>query len=1220
MLPTSPFVKRIIFTVLSLTLWSAALTVCGQTQPPNEVRELLPSQTIEREMTGAETHRYKFDLQANEFFQVRVEQKGVDVTLKLLDANGKTLATMDSPNGKEGFETLTWVATNSGSFVLEVINSDSKIEKGIYTIKREASREATGNDKQQVEIEKKFVEGVAAVIELSNEYQKADTILQENFKKPEKSKADAASARIKFKEVLAVFRSIKSKANDENLKLKLSRFGGKDSQQLLVLLKNIAIHTALNEALTLDRIAQSHYYLGEWNEYVEYKKLALIAAQDFLKFKDDLESSDYGRKILFAVRSSMAGDLDNLGGALYSRFGKFEESIKYYEQAVELYQTLYRETQDETYKIREAMALSSIAFSYDDQSKYKAKAIEYFTKSLEIFRTIPQAKSKVAEILSLIGSAYISLYDYVSARKNLEGSLEVYRELNDKSGQASILNDFAVMYLTLNNQPKFKEYMKQTLDILESPDYEENTKKTHISYANSLLSLSFYDDIQGENLDDLLKRTRLQKIAFCYELLKDYAKSLEYNKQFLEVARASKEPYAIRSGLRDVGYTLAKLERWNEAADYYQQALEISRRTQDKEAIAKDLQDTGWTLLEAGKYREALQYQSEALITYQSVGVDENKSFSTVYSHFLNEISRTHYALGNKRLAIFYGKRAVNAMQGERQRLQNLDAIAQKGFLEWKEKHYRRLADWLIAAGRLPEAEQVLRMLKEDEYFKFIRRDVTEGDKLAQRTELNKNETAALKSYNEISNRLAEIGVEYSKLEEKKNSLPEGAPLPPNEQKRLDELAKQIEEANKGFQAFLLQLAREFERTPKTNKVNEAKANSGLSADLRDWRREFGDDGVVALYTVVGEDRYRVILTTPDVQTDGKYEIKAEKLREKIAAFRQAVQNPNFDPRPLGKELYDIIVKPIEKQLEDAKAKTLLWSLDDTLRYVPLAALWDGKQYFGEKYQNVLITLASRTRLNEKSDPNWRVLGLGVSEPKQVNLTEPDGSTRSMRFDGLPGVREELQTIVRDETSQEKETGILPGRRLLNSTFTESALKERLGKGYKVVHIASHFSFRSGDLTNSFLLLGDGQALTLNKIKSNPQLAFTGVELLTLSACETAVGDTDADGVEVESFGVIAQDTGAKAVLATLWSVADESTSVLMGEFYRLRKEKPQLSKAAALQLAQQEMLAGALRPLKADGKQRGLFTAGTSFAYDPKRPYAHPYYWSPFILIGNWR
>ena len=135
---------------------------------------------------------------------------------------------------------------------------------------------------------------------------------------------------------------------------------------------------------------------------------------------------------------------------------------------------------------------------------------------------------------------------------------------------------------------------------------------------------------------------------------------------------------------------------------------------------------------------------------------------------------------------------------------------------------------------------------------------------------------------------------------------------------------------------FLDRITGEFSKAQQS----DIRENRGLQRELKGWGA-----GMVALYTIVGEDRYRVILTTPNTQVDGKTEIRAAELNQKVLAFREAVQNPNVDPRPLAQELYNILIKPIEKQLEGAEAKTLVWSLDGTLRYLPLAALFDGKQY-----------------------------------------------------------------------------------------------------------------------------------------------------------------------------------------------------------------------------------------------------------------------------------
>jgi CHAT domain-containing protein len=187
-------------------------------------------------------------------------------------------------------------------------------------------------------------------------------------------------------------------------------------------------------------------------------------------------------------------------------------------------------------------------------------------------------------------------------------------------------------------------------------------------------------------------------------------------------------------------------------------------------------------------------------------------------------------------------------------------------------------------------------------------------------------------------------------------------------------------------------------------------------------------------------------------------------------------------------------------------------------------------------------------------------------------------------------------------------------------------MREALRQRYQLVHIASHFKFQPGNETDSFLLLGAQRdnKLTLAEIK---RLSFEGVDLLTLSACETALGGEKANGVEVESLGVLAQRQGAEAVMATLWPVADVSTPLLMRDFYQRRETERGLPKAEALRRAQLSLLTGTIkspkdtdqlrivgRESKSKNKVQGSSDVVT------KGPYSHPYYWAPFILVGNWK
>ena len=375
-------------------------------------------------------------------------------------------------------------------------------------------------------------------------------------------------------------------------------------------------------------------------------------------------------------------------------------------------------------------------------------------------------------------------------------------------------------------------------------------------------------------------------------------------------------------------------------------------------------------------------------------------------------------------------------------------------------------------------------------------------------------------------------------------------------------------------------------------------ANPKLVRDLQDSGETLMQNlpsiepGAVVIETIVLPDKYRVILTTPDVQIPAEYAISREALRKKAFAFRDAINSrrPEAEIKALANELYQILFGPIAKNIESYQPKTLVWSLDDVLRYVPMAALYDGSHYLTERYANVVITLASLINLKDKPSSEWTALGLGVSKAHQ-NWPE-------LRY-----VPVELKGIIRDQDAGGT-AGILQGRIMLDEAFTEANLRDALiRKLYRVVHIASHFKFDAdGNSNDSFLLLGNGKftKLTIAQIAAIPNF-FAGIELLTLSACETAVGDqasrqADNQGVEVESLGVLAQRKGAAAVIASLWEVADVSTSKLMQNFYQCHASATATTKAEALRQAQLDLL------LQTNGE------------------YSHPFYWAPFVIIGNWQ
>jgi CHAT domain-containing protein/tetratricopeptide (TPR) repeat protein len=1227
--------KRAAIVVLALMLWLFGLTAFGQAPQSDEVRVLPPNQLIERGMSEAETHRYRFDLRANEFFQVRVEQKGVDIALKLLDASGNVLATMDSPNSKEGPEILSFITERAGNFMLEVSGLVAKAEKGYYSIRRETARTATERDKRRVDVERLFVEGMTArskegqsetaiarfkdalkgwrdledsyliwlterqlkTIELIAEISIPNSLTTEGHKLIREAKPESIlSARAKFIEAVEAARKL------------FKKLGGEDLSDILSIdnRADLKANARMDEVNALRGISNTYDVSKDWQESVNYNKQAIATIREMQQ--DPEISASKALTSYVPLKAMEASSLFAIGTTLTSNLDKPQEGLSFDKQAL----TLWREVQREHEKYRtyaefqEALILQTMAQSYLDRDD-RDKAVGCFEQALTIFKRLPDQKNLEASILLQIGNVYSSQLDYEKARGVWDVALKIYEELGDKPSQASVLGLIGLSYFNVNDEQKAREFFNRELAILLSDDYWESAMK-----ERSGMSLPDYKS-EPSNISVLHKNEfewqRAISIGNVYTILGDTEKGREYFEKSLALAYATKNQNRIRLSLSFIGSTYERQEKWQEALNYYKQMLEISRLLPGKSNLAGDLSSLAAVNIQVKQWQDASQNATEALLIYQSLGADRSNLF-VGYAGALNLLARAQDGLGNRRLAIFYEKQAVNAIQRERQQLTNLDQQAQRGYLKKNEKPYQRLADWLIAEGRFAQAEQVLAMLKEEEYFDFVRRDADEIKNLSQRVPLNDKEKQLIARYGQLADRVTSIGQEFLKLGEQKRELPEGASLPSEEQKRYDVLSAQLSDANAAFKLFL---DKELVAELGTETKIEIEYDRNLQAKLRKW-----GTGTVALRTVVTEDRYRVILTTPTVQVDGKTEIKASDLNKKVFAFRDALQHPSVDPRPLAKELYDIIIKPIEKDLRAAGAKTLVWSLDGTLRYIPLAALSpDGKTYLVEQYQNVMITPKTSDDLSGSS-AQWQALGLGVSAAESV--ANPDKPEERLNFKPLPATKTELMSIVREEKAPE-EKGVLSGKRYLDNdftikNFTDSLTKETADgkRKYTVVHIASHFRLGS-NWSNSFLLLGNGQALTLEQLNNSPEINFGDVELITLSACNTAFAD-ESNGKEVDSLAEAIQTKSGKAVLATLWSVADTSTSLLMSEFYRLRKENPQLTKAEALQRAQQEMVAGKMKPSQTRGERRDTSEADAETATD----YTHPYYWSPFILIGNWR
>jgi CHAT domain-containing protein len=332
-----------------------------------------------------------------------------------------------------------------------------------------------------------------------------------------------------------------------------------------------------------------------------------------------------------------------------------------------------------------------------------------------------------------------------------------------------------------------------------------------------------------------------------------------------------------------------------------------------------------------------------------------------------------------------------------------------------------------------------------------------------------------------------------------------------------------------------------------------------------------------------------------------------EKVSSNVLKLRNLLQSPNNleELQQTSKQLYDwLIPAELQAELNANKIEHLIFAPDSVTRYIPMGVLFDGKKYLIENYTIATIISADLTNTTARL-PN---------SAKSTSILAAGLSQSISGFSPLPNVLTEINAIVR--TADNPNSGIYDGIKLLDRTFTRENLRDNLGN-HAIAHIATHGKFVSGDADKSFLVLGDGKTLPIPEIEK-----FRGLEklhLVVLSACQTALGGTNGDGTEIAGISYYFLNTGAKAVIASLWEVSDDSTSLLMQQFYNnLAKSTAStpITKAEAMRQAQLSLLQKQITAK--DSIRRGTLAVVYEAGAKPTDNYAHPYYWSPFIIIGN--
>ena len=810
--------------------------------------------------------------------------------------------------------------------------------------------------------------------------------------------------------------------------------------------------------------------------------------------------------------------------------------------------------------MREAAALIGIGEQYlvtgDSQT-----AMENFTRALPIVRRLG-LKPGEAMVLLDMGGACRETSKELQALEYDNEALALFRELGNREGESNALNNLGIVYYDLGENQKSLEFYSQALAM-----YEKRGDKASQSMALNNMGRLYHDMGQDDKSEELLNRA--------IPLLRETgAVQVE--------GRAEKN---LGNVYRDQG-------DMKKALDAYGKALAIMNELGDRSGQAMTLDDMGSLHASRGERQEALDAYKRALAV--AVATSEPLLAALVYSNLMH-LERS----ASPALAVYYGKQAVNLLQQVRGDIRTMDKELQKSFLTSKADYYHDLADLLIEQGRLPEAQQVLDLLKQEEYEEYVRGEATDA---LSPLSLTPAEQKAEDAYQQSTEQIVSAEQRWTELKKISTRSAE-------QESELQKLSSQLNAASSGLNEYYDRLYALFGSGNGNDQVRDVKGNTAILNQVI-----AGMPRTVALYTAVTKDRYSVIVISGVGPAIGrKYDISEKDLNQKVAAFQRALRTSVGDPRPQAQELYKILIGPIQADLDQAGAQTLVWSLDGVLRYIPMAALYDGKHYVVEKYNVVAFTPASIPYLRSKPDlASLSVVAMGISRKYQDGLNP------------LPTVVSELNDIVKDPSVQGA-SGVLPGTILLNGQFTEKAMEDQLDGQHTVVHIASHFVLQPGDASQSYLLLagkdseGAGYHLTVADFRDNPNLRLTDTELLTLSACETGVSSLASNGREVDGLATTAQLKGVKAVLSTLWPVNDHSTGELMADFYRRwAGGGGKVTKVEALREAQLDLLLGKSSAASAAGN-RGFVAEGTN-EQPSSGGFSHPFYWAPFILMGNWR
>jgi CHAT domain-containing protein/Tfp pilus assembly protein PilF len=857
--------------------------------------------------------------------------------------------------------------------------------------------------------------------------------------------------------------------------------------------------------------------------------------------------------------------LKGLGDA-HLQIGQKRKSIEYLSEALSLYQQTGA-WQDELLVLPLISALSSSLGQATEAMKFAQTAVR---RAKEKGSLDWEAYGYLA-----VGAAYASVGNLENAVAAYNHSLELLKGQHDGTGEAAVLNNLGLIYISRGDFIRALDYFERALKLSQSNNdpklvaYVSNNIGTiYARRGDPLTAFRYYKealDFAVPHQDKRLEATVLFSLSDSYFLVNSPNYSLKLLKDAAAAFAASEDPGHESEALTSLAYGYTALGR-------YQEALDILRRVLQSPSIAADparqgyvLRGMGYIYSYIGDRAKALTYYAEAFAKLEAAG--DNNAKEDLYAAW----GAASVANGDYQKAEDLYTKGLNLAKtaGIRQSqpsfLAGLGLLREKqGDLAQAESFYDQgitVSESLRSSARIEEIKTIVDSISAEVFsptilLKFKLGKWSEAFELAEKArartfldQMNSGHIDIRKGVDPgLANQEQSLRFDIRSLEEKLGK--EQRNNPSSEACKL--MAASLKEKEEAYAALLIRL--------KASNPKYAQLQSYSPIPLTEIQRLLGSQTTLVSYFVTADKTLAFVIGSDSLQVV-EIPVKDADLRTAISWFRDFASLRDAEPESL-KQLHAWLIAPIQQYIKTSEVIIVPHGI---LHYIPFAALTDGRSYFGDDHTiyhlpsaSTLLSLRRRSRQDGK-----RLLSVAQSQAS-----------------GLPSLRyadEEASSIAKLYNTQPLPTG-----RATRAEFWKRA------SAYNLLHIAAHAEMNATSPLFSRLRLAsdrdDNGALEVREIYG---MDLTRTNLVVLSACETQLG-TQSKGDDITGLNRAFLYAGASSVIASLWTVDDAATSLLMKVFYGHLKQG--MNKAAALQAAQ----------------------------IATRKKYPHPYYWAAFVLTGD--